>query len=660
MRTIFYFIHCIFMKHSKEARSKVYQPDIDNFQFENEDIVRKIVNNRYIKFDILGSEIHPDEEAKEDIRLSEVDLPLLFPQKNPKSGAPQKTKEYDDLKDIIQRALNGVRQGERQTESVSWTVRNLEDLQTRNYVQGLFEKALDFLENDLQVEVFQSLKKKIEEMHKSPHNIIRFVELAHAHKRNKKNGALVCALCNIADALHYMKNETSLQDLRDKTIRFSDFLVENMNNGYQYGEDLEKNFQQKGRPVPVHFEEGSFVIHDVYFDTKSPDRILAKLLRVVDKGSSEIVNDGIRARIFVKDDHKKEAIKWLQKRGFDYKKSKTSTRAESFEAITYMAGRFEGSYVEIQITDEKTLNEAEKGIYRHEVYEEIQKLLLLARLFGSINPKRVKEVQKKLKQKYNLDEEVFMKRFMKFFFKNSQNDHWYSYEYEFRTYKKGIYSPERFDEVIQSFQRDFWNDSAFHRLNDIKPRDIKDILTNYELREEYDLPMMELFLSYLKTKKGIPQGILGVLSEQIRIQKEIERIFNKTLTTQGKVKKKFSDRNLFFSSDVWNHIYQLITPHLQKKIEKEPCFWEYLDFLVDALEDEKNSLEALTIKRKDFFNPLFSHHLTEEFRKNEFLSEQKDYIQSVIEDKEMKVLIYESLPFIIEDVYRKIYEQKLP
>lgn len=619
------------------------QESIEKFEYENPDLIQEIMEKRYVKYNAFGEKVPANKDVENPIRVSETDLPLA---RNKTEHPDEPHKDYEDMRLVIQKALNGERIGETQTPEEgkklqNWICRDLEDAETRLYIQEVFEQALSFLEDVLEIYIPKGIKKDIASMHKSVGRIVDFISKTYANNKNKKSnkmGAIICAICNVSDVIHYTKNKKDqLQSLEEKTELFGNYLAQNSNSNNETGEDL-MNVTKK-YPVYVSYEGGGFTMTDFKLDTKEQNRIWGKLLRVADKNLSDIVRDGVRCRIMVSSNEKAQAIEWLKKIGFWEKPNTNISRGATIDqAIFFMMGNIDGANVEIQVTDEESFKKTENGVYRHEIYEEIQKLLILSRLFGNIHPKKIQSKLDDLEEEYRVDRKALEDRFHSFFFLHQETGRWHSYEYEFRMHKKGIYPKERFDALLQNLNYEMNKDDI---LSEVSFADLEYIFEKNLFPESLNEEHQEAFLKFLKTKKGIPKGVCNVLEEPLRKKQETREILQiknkKERDVQKKIKKIFLPKKIHLHKDVWNDVRQKISEILPK-IEKEPLFWAFLEEFSEKLKHKRDTCN-------EAINPVIS----ETFYMTYFWDDQRILLEAFIEDEDVKNELIAILKKLVDD-----------
>jgi len=401
----------------------------------------------------------------------------------------------------------------------------------RKVIQEILEASVVFLEKELGVFVLQSVKKEIFQVSKSSQAIVEFVLKSSQLGRNAFSSVLVCALLKIADVIFYTQNSPALQNLEQKTKAFGNVLVSHMNAGVSSLEELEQLFLQN-KIVPVSFEGGHFVLDEFYLKTKSDERIVGKLLRKPETDASMIVRDGIRARFVVKQSDLAFVLLWLEYLGFVEKKTKVSTSSSVAHNIVYMLGKFDHTHVEIQVSDRDTFRNLEGGVFRHEVFQSIQKISILMRLFSSVSDQRFQKEFDLLFQNSSHGETRSFCRsdleqhFRKYFFKDPQCGRWYSYDYEFRVHHRGIFSPDRFRRVFLSFLHDFVLFPRWKLLEIVSFSDLVFIFDQKRFPESFFVEQKELFLQFLSEKKGIPPVFFQFLKASFKVSKKVQSLLN--------------------------------------------------------------------------------------------------------------------------------------
>ncbi len=623
----------------RNSRLDAFDADIHDFEYENTQLVRDIVQEGHILFNEKGETIESEDDRNQSEfihRISALDLPL-----NHKSDG--KINSYENLGYLtllLQRELNGKRRGKFsdpkiQEEYTDWKERKVEDPETHVYLQEIFLQSVEYLEEYLEIEVPKQLKSHIDLFHRGFAEVLKFLSLSHVNRPNKRLGAFVCALCSIAETIHYTRSKPDeLTSLQEKTKDFAEFIIQKGNMGVVSLDDLEQRFSLKSI-VPVSFEGGYFKMKSIEFDTKKEHRIWSKLLRIADKDRSDIVKDGIRCRICVDANQKEEVIRWLSSLQFEEKKSSNTTRSAQWDAITYMTGKFQGSNVEVQITDEEMMKRSDWGVLRHEVYEEIQKMLILSRLFGSVSVARMEQKKKDLVHHYAVDEEALEKRMNQFFFKNRDTNRYYSYEYEFRMRGKGIYKSHRFDGLLDYFLTEFYKREDLRSLRSISYETLESIIREKKIPDDLSIDKSQEIYDYMRTKKGVSLSLLKGLELDLEKRKTMIHV-------RDSVSGIIENHNISLlssSKKIKAHIESILIDSGMNRTEIE----EYLNFFGESWNDRRKVWEDY---KKDGLNDMVSAKL---FWKTFFWEEQKGFIQTFISDEFVQKKLIDSLESFIDE-----------
>lgn len=375
--------------------------------------------------------------------------------------------------------------------------KDLQKREVRVEIKEILLRSKEVLES-LEVPFSKKLTKLIENVDSSEKHILDFMSLAQGFKQGS-HGPIVCALLKVADAVSYFRETEELQDLAEKSERFSKVLA-GKNNAHNYTPDELEN--PKRNKVFIVGNSTSFNAHRFLFKSKDDQRIIEKLLRTVSVDRNKILRDGIQVRIFVENEEEKEkAQKWLEEceLGLESKTDSGNISRDKERKDIVLMGKFEESPVEIQILTEKEHLKNESGVKIHKVYEWLQKFLIFARLFGGISELRFEKKIKELSKTLNINEGKIRERFSGHFYFNQKTKKYQSFDYDVRLLKSKFVPPQVEEGLIMYFV----SESMGTSLSALSSDDWASVLDSADFpgKMREDKEGRKDLLSFLKSKK---------------------------------------------------------------------------------------------------------------------------------------------------------------
>ena len=427
-----------------------------------------------------------------------------------------------------------------------------------------------------------TLYKTLEETKNSWGSLMKFIQLAQKYSKNPRSGFLVCQLLKISKRFHEVSSFARIDDIKEETQWLGGYLAQNISElekkpTFWNADGLEKitgvdssetdpeesanekkrkmirvekrkknsSKKTKGRALSVSFmdEDGEgheFRILAAYFNTKTIDRIVGKGLRKPDMPIEEILNDGARGRILVRPDKMSEAIKWLEKLGFNSKNFRTGVSKRS-EVLMCAQKLSDGSLVpaydeegkmiplgkgntafEIQVISAGDFEKSETGEQNQKIFSGVQTTqeLMTNGSISDIRMKRIKNIAYEKALQVFPDNPVSFdtidKRFSKEFFQDRVSKRWYSYEQLMGAGLTEIFPAEdRMKLLVNTVQNEVFNDDL---LNNVSSYQWRTFFETKELPSDLPLPVQKEIVSFISSKQ-----FGKVFREKIKKQLEVRQ-----------------------------------------------------------------------------------------------------------------------------------------
>lgn len=407
--------------------------------------------------------------------------------------------------------------------------------------KSILKEAVAYLENELEIGIPNGIKNIIEGFSNTG-DIVKFFESAQGIKASQ-NGPIICGILKVADCITEIDRTPELENLIQKSDRFRSFFsdVAFTDSYRQEQQDLEYGDQKSSLKKQY---QNPFLAREIDFNVKNRNRIIGKLLRKQGKVVTDIVRDGVRARIVVPESEQtpelisyaSEYCKSLPGYQLVEKKRKGANSAgnKNRTDLTLLGeDPYDGTHIEVVIQSEREYITHEHGVKSHEPYEWVQNFQVMCRLWGSVGKSRYDRKLKQLSQKkyftskedktgYTISLETLKRLFEDHFYFNTETGRYHWYEYDFRTNGSGVFTEEYQEKrnigtirAIQDRAREFSSE-----LGSVPFNTWSDILNNNRFPSDEQLePFWILIHKFFESIPSVPKLINRCLKIQINANK---------------------------------------------------------------------------------------------------------------------------------------------
>ena len=539
----------------------------------------------------FGEEVHTEVNLKGAFEFGETSLleHYYLPESYAEDGSINAEKYIDWVEAEIQQSVDGFNFDELNEEGAERLTKIIADAQdyATNHLGVLFPVHVE--------REIGTLLTAINNRRNLKQSLRLFLEKAQSFKHKSRSTPYVCAFLKILSASLTYHLTPDLHGLEEKTNVFAAELVGSFNSSSvdSLGSMQERLDQGKEVKIAPHIEGSrDFLATNIEFRDKSKFSVFDKILRKASYTAERIVKDGVSARIVLKEDkvgnaNFESAHLWLVNLGFTLKDEHTNlTRGEGKNEDRYYRKQLEdGTFSEVQVTTNKGIKKSESGVQDHRVYKMKQRMLIYARLFGSVSAKVLETAIDRVladvnKNSARVNKEGIEIEIKKLFFALSNNSaarkkpRYTSYDFVARQILTCTLPPRFYSSFYQALTRAglgkiYLSDAEWETVFDerVFPERIID-----------DLDQQEEIIKLLKSKKGIPKLIIQELELQLEFAKAETSIQESQYVAELPEELQHSPINL-------KALREVLNPHgrfIKLPLEVQQDVISYLDWLIES------------------------------------------------------------------------------